>query len=78
MTDQPTRQGSTPDCAEVLSSLVTWLEGMSFFIAASKSQWRDAPTGHYLLAQRLRKDTQALKQEVMRLRSAFDDSEARS
>lgn len=52
--------------AGLLLSLADWLEGINFFIAASRSQWKEAPAGDYLLAQRLRKETRTLQHKIVR------------
>jgi hypothetical protein len=60
---------NNPDAelARFLSSLSLWLDGMSKFITISKGEWRNAYTGHHLLAQDLRKHTLMLKKQASAL-----------
>lgn len=52
--------------AGLLLSLADWLEGINFFIAGSKSQWKETPSGDYLLGQRLRKEMRTLQHKIVR------------
>ena len=53
--------------AGLLRSLADWREGTNFLIGASKSQWKESPSGDNLLAQRLRKETRTLQHKIERL-----------
>jgi hypothetical protein len=66
----PETVGSCDDDVVVfLDSLTLWFEGMSMFIAMTKGQWRDAPTSHYLTAQKFRQHTIKLKLKTKALRA---------
>jgi hypothetical protein len=64
---------NNPDAelARFLSSLSLWLDGMSKFITISKGEWRNAYTGHHLLAQDLRKHTLMLKKQASTLSERY-------
>jgi hypothetical protein len=67
-----------PELARFLSSLSLWLDGVSKFIAVSKSEWRNASTGHHLMAQTLRQHTLKLKQQINVLEQRFVSLEPRT
>lgn len=73
--------GPDPELARFLASLSLWLDGVSKFIAVTKSEWRNASIGHHLMAQTLRQHTLKLKQQAKMLEQRFvpfDGQPARS
>lgn len=64
-----------PELAHFLSSLSLWLDGVSKFIAVSKSEWRNASAGHHLMSQKLRQHTLELKKQAAALSERYGSTE---
>jgi hypothetical protein len=60
-----------PELARFLSSLSLWLDGVSKFMAVTKSEWRNASTSHHLMSQKLRQHTLELKKQAAALSDRY-------
>lgn len=64
-----------PELAHFLSSLSLWLDGVSKFMAVTKSEWRNASAGHHLMSQKLRQHTLELKKQAAALGERYSMNE---
>ena len=64
------------DLIQFLDALSIWFGGMSQFMAATKSEWRNVPTGYHIMAQRLRKNTLDLERDAKALSFRLKAQEA--